>query len=126
MFLTNVSKHLLVVPPGVFFLSFSKWYVVGDTANSSIGLRILLGHLDRDTDWHRGDAAGPIKFDMPCANILLGFLHGVKPDSESDPPQMQNPAANANARMCKIFMEDDKRPAIAAKESFFAPAATLR
>ena len=75
--LTNVSKHLLVVPARIFFLSLPKWYVVRDAANSSIGLWIFLGHFGRDTNWHRGDAAGPIKLDMPCANILLGFLHGI-------------------------------------------------
>src|SRR5205809_5215669 len=77
MLLTNASKHLLVVSAGVFFLSFPKWYVVGDAANSSIGLRILLRHLDRNTNWHRRDAAGPTKLDMPRPNVLLGFLHCI-------------------------------------------------
>src|SRR5258708_33032478 len=38
MLLTDVGKYLLVVPARVFLLSFSKWYVVSDAANSSIGL----------------------------------------------------------------------------------------
>src|SRR5436309_11287038 len=75
--LTNVSKHLLVVAAGIFFLSFPKWYVVRDAADSSIGLGIFLGHLERDTNWHRRDAARPIKLDMSCPNILFGFLHGI-------------------------------------------------
>src|SRR5437867_4975654 len=77
MLLTNASKHLLVVSAGVFFLSFPKWYVVGDAANSSIGLWILLSHFDRNTNWPRRNAARPIKLDMPCANVLFGFLHGI-------------------------------------------------
>ncbi len=77
MLLTNVRKHLLVVPARVFFLSFSKWYIVRDAANSSIGLWIFLCHFDRNTNWHRRDAAGPIELDMPCPNILLGCLHGI-------------------------------------------------
>src|SRR5438128_789014 len=85
--LSDVGKNLRVVPARVFFLSFPKGYVVGDTADSSVSFRILLSHLDRDTDWHRRDAARPIKFDMPCANILLGFLHGVSRISKSARPQ---------------------------------------
>src|SRR5439155_8107 len=77
MLLTDISKNLLVVPAGVFFLSLSKWYVVGDATDSSIGLGIFLSHLGRNTDWHRRDAAGPIKLDMPGANILLSFLDGI-------------------------------------------------
>src|SRR6478735_6994074 len=77
MLLSNVGVNLLVVPAGIFFLSFSKWYVVGNTANSSIGLGIFLSHLERDTDWPGRNATRPIKLDIPCANVLLGFLHGV-------------------------------------------------
>ena len=40
MLLSNVGVNLLVVPSGVFFLSFSKWYVVSDTTNSSVRLRV--------------------------------------------------------------------------------------
>jgi hypothetical protein len=75
--LSDVSKNLFVIPAGVFFLSFPKWYIVGNTADSGVSPRILLSHLDWDTDWHRRDAAGPIKLDMPCANILLGLLHHI-------------------------------------------------
>src|SRR5439155_22039074 len=75
--ITNVNKDFLVVAAGIFFLSFSKWYVVRDAADSSIGLGIFLGHLERDTNWHRRDAARPIKLDMPCPNILFGFPHGI-------------------------------------------------
>jgi len=75
--LTNVSKHLLVVPAGIFFLSFSKWYIVGDAADSSVGLWILLSHFDRNTNWPRRDAASPVELDMPCPNILFGFLYGI-------------------------------------------------
>ena|SRR5213076_3320222 len=77
MFLSNIGVNLLVVLTGIFLLSFSKWYVVRDAAIPSIGLGILLSHIERDTDWHRRDAAGPIKLDMPCPNVLLGFLHGI-------------------------------------------------
>jgi hypothetical protein len=66
-----------VVLARVFFLSFPKRYVVGDTANSSVSLGILLSHLNWNTDWHRRNAARPIKLDVPCPNILLGFLHGI-------------------------------------------------
>ena len=77
MFLIDIGKNLRVVPAGVFFLSFPKWYVVGDTADSSVSFEILLGHLDRNTNWHRRDAAGPIKLDMSRADILLGLLHRI-------------------------------------------------
>ena len=35
MLLSDVGVSLLVIPAGIFFLSFSKWYVVGDAANSA-------------------------------------------------------------------------------------------
>ena len=38
MLLSDVGVNLLVVPAGIFFLSFPKWYVVGDTADSSVRL----------------------------------------------------------------------------------------
>src|SRR5206468_614262 len=77
MLLTDVGVNLLVITAGIFLLSFSKWYVASDAANSSIGLGVFLCHFDRNTIWHRRDAAGPIKLDMPCPNILLGFLRGI-------------------------------------------------
>ena len=72
-----VGVNLLVVPAGIFFLSFSKWYVVGDTANSSVRLGIILSYFERDTHWSGGNATRPIKLDMAGANVLLGFLYGV-------------------------------------------------
>src|SRR5436190_14915693 len=75
--LGDISKHLGVVLAGIFFLSFSEWDIVGDAADASITLGILLSHLEWDTDWHRRDAAGPIELDMPCPNILFGFLHRI-------------------------------------------------
>src|SRR5438093_8348640 len=92
--LTNVSKDLLVVSAGIFFLSFSKWYVVRDAADSSIGLGIFLGHVERDTNWHRRDAARPIKLDMPCPNILFGFLHGIS----RIPSRLRSDATTSNER----------------------------
>ena len=77
MLLSDVGVNLLVVPAGIFFLSFSKWYVVGNTANSSVRLGIIFSYLERDTHWSGRNATRPIKLDMPCANVLLGFLHGV-------------------------------------------------
>ena len=77
MLLSNVGVNLLVVPAGIFFLSFSKRYVVGDTTISSVRLRIILSYLDRDTYWSGRNATRPIKLDMPCANDLLGFLRGI-------------------------------------------------
>jgi hypothetical protein len=77
MLLTDVGKHLLVVPARVFLLSFSKWYVVGDAAISSVSLRILLSHVERDTNRERCNTARPIKLNVPGANVLLGFLNGV-------------------------------------------------
>ena len=53
MLLTNVGIHLLVVPAGILFLSFSKWYVICDAANPSISFGIFLRHLDRNANWHR-------------------------------------------------------------------------
>ena len=72
-----IYANLRVVAAGIFFLSFSKWYIVGYAADSSVNFGILVSHLDRNTDWHRRDAAGPTKLYMPCANIMLGFLHGM-------------------------------------------------
>ena len=77
MLLSDVGVNLLVVPAGIFFLSFSKGYVVGDAANSSIGLGIFLSYFNRDTDWPRRNAARPIKLDVPGANVLFGFLDGI-------------------------------------------------
>ena len=64
MFLTDVRKHLLVVPARVFFLSFSKRYVVSDAAISGVSLGILLSHVERDTNRERRCTARPIKFDV--------------------------------------------------------------
>ena len=77
MLLSDVGVNLLVVPAGVFFLSFPKWYVVGNTAYSSVRLGIIFSYLERDTHWSGRNATRPIKLDMPCANVLFGFLHGV-------------------------------------------------
>src|SRR6187401_3783583 len=77
MLLTDVSKHLLVVPAGVFFLSFPQWYVVSNTANSSVRLWVIFSYFERDAHRPRGNATCPIKLDIPCANILFGFLHSV-------------------------------------------------
>ena len=74
MLLTNVGVNLLVIPAGILFLSFSKWYVVGDTAISGVSFRILLSHVERDTNWERCNTARPIKLDVPGANVLFGFL----------------------------------------------------
>src|SRR6476620_2682681 len=77
MLLSDVGVNLLVVPAGVFFLSFSKWYVVSNAANSSVRLGIIFSYLERDADWSGRNATRPIKLDVPCANVLFGFLHGV-------------------------------------------------
>jgi len=55
--LCDVRVNPLIVSAGILFLPFPKWYVVGDAANPSISLGILLGHLDRNANWHRRDAA---------------------------------------------------------------------
>src|SRR5436190_14187492 len=77
MLLSDVGVNLLVIPAGILFLSFSKWYVVGDTAISGVSLRILLSHVERDTNWEGCNTARPIELDMPCPNILFGFLHSI-------------------------------------------------
>src|SRR6476646_3721162 len=77
MLLFDVGVNLLVVLAGIFFLSFPKWYVVGDTADSSVRLGVILSYLERDTHWSGRDATRPIKLDVPCANVLFGFFHGV-------------------------------------------------
>ena len=73
----DVGVNFLIIPPGVFFLPFPKWYVVGNTAYSSVRLGIIFSYLERDTHWSGRNATRPIKLDMPCANVLLGFLYGV-------------------------------------------------
>jgi len=77
MLLTNISKHLLVVPASIFFLSFPEWYVVSNTANSSVRLGVIFSYLKRDTHWSGRNATRPIKLEIPCANVLFGLLHGV-------------------------------------------------
>jgi hypothetical protein len=77
MLLRDVGVHFLVIPAGIFFLSFSKRYVVGDTANAGVRLGIIFGYLERDTHWPGGNATRPIKLDLSCANILFGFLYGI-------------------------------------------------
>ncbi len=77
MLLNDVGKNLLVVAAGIFFLSFSKWYVIGDTADSGVNPGILLSHLERNAYRPHTNAARPIKLDMACANILFGFLDGI-------------------------------------------------
>src|SRR5205814_159856 len=74
---SDVVENLLVVTACVFFLSFSKRYIVGDTANPSVSPGIFFSHLERNAYWPHPNAARPIKLDMPCANILLGFLDGI-------------------------------------------------
>jgi hypothetical protein len=73
----DVGVNLLVVSAGIFFLSFSKWYVVSDTTHSGISPWIFFSHLDRHTDWSNPNATRPVKLDMPRPDILLGFLRGV-------------------------------------------------
>src|SRR4030095_2132810 len=65
MLLCDVGVDLLVIPPGIFFLSCPKCYVVCDTANSCVRLRIVFSYLERDTYWSGRDATRPIKLDMP-------------------------------------------------------------
>ena len=77
MFLSDVGVNLLVVAAGIFLLSFSKRYVVGDATISSVSLGIIFSYLDWDTHWSRRNATRPIKLDVPCADVLFGFLHGV-------------------------------------------------
>jgi hypothetical protein len=97
MLLQDVGVNLLVVAPGIFFLTFSKWYVVGDASNSSVCLRIILSHFERDTDWPRCDAARLVKLDMPCANILFGFLPGIS----GVPSRLRSNATPGNERQYK-------------------------
>src|SRR5215510_1297445 len=75
MLLSDLGVNLLVIPAGIFFLSFAKWYVVSDTPNSRISPWIFFCHLYRHTDCSNPNAARPIKLDMPRANVLLGLLH---------------------------------------------------
>jgi len=77
MLLSDVGVNLRVIPAGIFFLSFAKWYVVGDTADSGISPWIIFSYLERDTHWPGINATRPIKLDMACANVLLGFLNSV-------------------------------------------------
>src|SRR5215510_10833726 len=75
--LSDVGVNLRVIPAGIFFLSFSKWYVVSDTADSGISPWVFFSHLDRHTHWSNPNATRPIKLDMPCMNVLLSLLYGI-------------------------------------------------
>jgi hypothetical protein len=77
MLLSDVSVNLRVISPGIFFLPLAKWYVVSDTPHSGISARILFSHLHRHTHWSNPNTARPIKLDMPGADVLFGFLHGI-------------------------------------------------
>ena len=57
MLLCDVGGNLLVVPAGIFFLSLAKRYVVGDTANSSVGPGILLSQFEWNAYWPHRNAA---------------------------------------------------------------------
>src|SRR5215467_16014398 len=95
--LSNVGIHLLVIPAGILFLSFSKWYVVCDAANPGMCFGIFLSYFDRNTDWHRCNAARPIKFNISGANVLLGFLHGIS----RIPSRVSSIAKPDHERQCK-------------------------
>src|SRR6516164_5781207 len=97
MFLRNIGVTPLVVSTGIFLLSFSKWYVVGNAAISSIGLGILLSHIERDTDWHRGDASRPIKLDVSRSNVLLSPLD----DISRVPTRIRSNAKPSSERQCE-------------------------
>ena len=97
MLLSNVGIHLLVVPAGILFLSFSKWYVICDAANSSIGLGIFLGYFNRHTHWSRLNATRPIKFDLPRADVLLSLLDGIS----RIPTRASSNAKLGNERQCE-------------------------
>src|SRR5205809_1659019 len=97
MLLTDVGKHLLVVPARVFLLSFSKWYVVSDAAISGVSLRVLLSHVERDTNRERRNTACPIELDMPCPNILFGFLDGIS----RIPSRLRGNATRSNKGNCE-------------------------
>src|ERR1044071_8501403 len=75
--LSDIGVNFHVIPTGIFFLPFSKCHIVSDTANAGIDPWILLRQFHRYADWSDTDAAGPIKLDMPRANVLLGFLRGI-------------------------------------------------
>jgi len=102
MLLNNVAVNFLVVAASIFFLSFSKGYVVSNTANSSVRLRIIFSYLERDTHWSGRDATRPIKLDVPrpmsCSasfTASAGFQEGSA--------AVQSPAASANPRTRKIL-----------------------
>src|SRR3954463_1295507 len=103
MLLSDVGVSLLVIPAGIFFLSFSKWYVVGDAANSSVRLRIILGYLERDTHWAGRNAIRPIKLDMPKANVLSASF-AASAGFHVGSAAMQH-AASANIRTHTIFID---------------------
>jgi hypothetical protein len=93
----DVGVNLLVVPAGIFFLSFSKRYIVGHTANSSVGPGILLGHFEWNAYWPDRNAACPIKLDMSRPNVLLGFLHGIS----RIPSWLRRNATRSNKGKCE-------------------------
>ena len=102
MLLNNVAVNFLVVAASIFFLSFSKGYVVSNTANSSVRLGIIFSYLEWDTHWSRRNATRPIKLDVPrpmsCSasfTASAGFQEGSA--------AVQSPAASANPRTRKIL-----------------------
>ncbi len=118
--LSDVSKNLLVVSARVFFLSFPKWYVIRNAADSGVSSRILLSDLDRHANGSHRNAARPIKFDIPCANILFGFLHGIRRiptrfrGNATSGSQRQN--ENAQGRMFQFRKPNEKCPQVLAPE----------
>jgi hypothetical protein len=118
MLLSNVGVNFLVVTAGIFFLPFSKWYVVSDTANSSVRLRIIFSYLERDTHWSGRDATRPIKLDMPGANVLSASFT-ASAGFQVGSAAMQNPASRMMARTRKIFISRDMRSAALIEGEFF-------
>src|SRR5436190_9238039 len=117
-FLSDVGVNLLVVPAGIFFLPFAKWYVVGNAANSSIGLGIFLSDFERNTDWPRRNAARPIKLDVPGANVLFGFLGGISWIPSRIRPYAK-PSSHRQCENAKDLHLPDNNQASAAEARFF-------
>ena len=104
MLLSNVGVNLLVVPAGIFFLSFSKWYVVANKALSRVRLRILFSYLEWDTAGLDAMLPGQENLIYPermsCSASFAasaGFHVGWA--------AMQHAAVSANVKMDTIFID---------------------
>src|SRR5215831_5829237 len=119
MLVSDVGVNFLIIPPGIFFLSSSKRYVVSDIPHSGISPCIFLSHVDRNIDW--SDPTLPAQYNLICPERIscsasFTASAGFQPGSAAT----QNKATNAKLKTRKIFITRYKISLRRGKASFFS------